>query len=145
MPDDRIQPDLQSSLICDDVRQERNGKFMLIGIFDGLVQMPNTPVCSRLCLVNRWCCGNGRFLQRSRIVAPDDVTVVAEGQQVPVELHGDMQVSTSVEVFLNLEFRQLGIHWIEIHLDQQLKMRYPLHVRRVTQEELKSGSVPPQP
>jgi len=27
-------PDLQSSLICDDVRQERNGKFMLIGLFD---------------------------------------------------------------------------------------------------------------
>ncbi len=29
-------PDLQSSLICDDVRQERNGKFMLIGLFDAI-------------------------------------------------------------------------------------------------------------
>ena len=26
-------PDLQASLLCDDVRQENNGKFMLIGIF----------------------------------------------------------------------------------------------------------------
>ena len=29
-----LTPDLQSSLICDDVRQERNGKFILIGLFD---------------------------------------------------------------------------------------------------------------
>jgi hypothetical protein len=35
-------PDLQASLLCDDVRQERNGKFILIGIFEGLVvaQLP---------------------------------------------------------------------------------------------------------
>ena len=29
-------PDLQSSLLCDDVRQERSGKFILIGLFDSL-------------------------------------------------------------------------------------------------------------
>ena len=46
-------PDLQASVLCDDVRQERNGKFMLIGIFDGLVQAVNQPVCPRICLMNR--------------------------------------------------------------------------------------------
>ncbi len=131
MSDVHMQPDLQSSLICDDVRQESNGKFILIGIFDGLMLRSEMPVCARLCLVNRWCCGGGKFTQRSRIVAPDGVTVVAEGRPVPVELEGDSQVATSVEVFLNLSFQQIGTHWIEIHLDQQLKMRYPLHVRRV--------------
>ena len=29
-------PDLQSTLLCDDVRQERTGKFILIGLFDSL-------------------------------------------------------------------------------------------------------------
>ena len=37
-------PDLQTSLICDDVRQERNGKFILIGIFDVIGRSNPSPV-----------------------------------------------------------------------------------------------------
>lgn len=124
-------PDLQASLLCDDVRQERNGKFMLIGIFDGLVQVVNQPVCPKICLVNRWCTGEGEYTQRSRIVAPDGVTVVGEGQPVPIKLSNDQQIATTVEVFINLAFPQTGTHWVEVHLDHQLRMRYPLHVRKV--------------
>ena len=124
-------PDLQASVMCDDVRQERNGKFMLIGIFDGLVQAVSQPVCPRICLMNRWCAGEGEFTQKSRIMAPDGVTVVGEGQPVPIKLSNDQQVATTVEVFINLAFRQEGTHWVEILLDQQLRMRYPLHVRKV--------------
>ena len=124
-------PDLQASVMCDDVRQERNGKFMLIGIFDGLVQAVNQPVCPRICLMNRWCAGEGTFTQKSRIIAPDSVTVVAEGQPVPITLSNDQQVATTVEVFMNLTFHQAGTHWVEILLDHQLRMRYPLHVRKV--------------
>jgi hypothetical protein len=124
-------PDLQASVLCDDVRQERNGKFLLIGIFDGLMQPVNQPVCPKICLMNRWCMGEGEFTQRSRIVAPDGVTVVGEGQPVPIRLSGEQQVATTVEVFINLAFRQAGTHWVEILLDQKLRMRYPLHVRKI--------------
>lgn len=128
-------PDLQSSLLCDDVRQERNGKFILIGIFDGLAHPANQPICPRICIMNRWCMGEGEFTQRSRIMAPDGITVIAEGQAVPIKLSNDQQVATAVEVFLNLAFHQEGVHWVEIHLNQELRMRYPLHVRKL----------PPQP
>ena len=124
-------PDLQASVMCDDVRQERNGKFMLIGIFDGLMQPVNQPVCPRICLMNRWCAGEGEFIQRSRIVAPDRMTLVGEGQSVPIKLSNDRQIATTVEIFINLAFPQAGIHWVEILLDQKLRMRYPLHVRKV--------------
>ena len=64
-------PDLQSSILCDDVRQERNGKFILIGLFDA-IGVPKFPVIfHRICVVNRWCSGEGDFLQRSRFVKPD--------------------------------------------------------------------------
>ena len=127
-------PDLQASVLCDDVRQERNGKFMLIGIFDGLAHPSNQPVCPRICLMNRWCMGEGEFTQKSRIVAPDR-TVVAEGQPVPIKLSNDQQVATTVEVFINLAFHQAGTHWVEILLDQQLRMRYPLHVRKLAPQQ----------
>ena len=137
-------PDLQASVLCDDVRQERNGKFMLIGIFDGLAHPSNQPVCPRICLMNRWCMGEGEFTQRSRIMAPDRVTVVAEGQAVPIKLTNDQQVATTVEVFINLAFHQEGTHWVEILLDQQLRMRYPLHVRKLPpQQQPQPGSPPP--
>jgi len=122
-------PDLQASLMCDDVRQERNGKFMLIGIFDGLVVAQIPTVFARLCLVNRWCCGQGSFKQRSRVVAPDGTTVVCEGQAIPITLPDDQQIGTTVEVFVNLQFRTAGVHWVEVLLDQQLRLRYPLHVK----------------
>jgi hypothetical protein len=124
-------PDLQASLLCDDVRQERNGKFILIGIFEGLVVAQLPAAFYRICLVNRWCCGEGTFTQRSRIIAPDGQTVVCEGQQVPITLSGQEQNATSVEVFVNLRLAAEGTHWVEVLLDQQLRMRYPLHVRLV--------------
>ena len=59
------------------------------------------------------------------------MTVVGEGQPVPIKLSNDQQVATTVEVFINLAFHQAGTHWVEILLDHQLRMRYPLHVRKI--------------
>jgi hypothetical protein len=126
-----MMPDLQASLLCDDVRQERNGKFILIGIFDGLVVPALPAVVGRLCLVTRWCCGEGRFAHRSRLVAPDGRTLLAEGQPIAIDLADTYHVATSVEVFLNLRFQQEGLYWMEVMLEQQLRLRHPLHVRLV--------------
>lgn len=127
----RMVPDLQSSLLCDDVRQERNGKFILIGIFDGLV-LPSFPaVFPRLCLVNRWCCGEGDFVQRSRLVAGDGHTLIAEGRPIQIKLPNSEQVATTVEIFINLRIPHQGPYWMEVLLDQHLRLRYPLHVRLV--------------
>lgn len=138
-------PDLQASLLCDDVRQERNGKFILIGIFEGLVVTQLPAAFHRICLVNRWCCGEGTFTQRSRIVAPDGRTVVCEGQQIPITLNGQEQNATSVEVFVNLRLAVEGTHWVEVLLEQQLRMRYPLHVRKVPPPQQQQPSEQQQP
>ncbi len=122
-------PDLQTSLLCDDVRQERNGKFILIGIFDGLFVAQLPGMFPRLCLVNRWCCGKGAFTQRSRLVGPDGTTVICEGQPIPITLPDENQIATTVEVFVNVQVQQAGPHWVEVQLDQQMRLRYPLHVR----------------
>jgi hypothetical protein len=130
-----VTPDLQASILCDDVRQERNGKFMLIGIFDA-IGVPAFPVVfQRLCIVNRWCCGLGAFHQRSRIVAPDGATVVVEAKDVPVHLPDSEANATSVEFFMNVRFPAEGTYWIEITLDGDLKLRYPLKARRIEQKQ----------
>ena len=124
-------PDLQSSLICDDVRQERNGKFMLIGLFDAIHTERFPLTFAKICLVTRWCSGEGTFTQRSRIIHPDQKTVLAEGKDVQVQLPSSNASATSVEVFMNVAFPEPGTYWVEILLENDLKIRYPLGVNQI--------------
>jgi hypothetical protein len=121
-------PDLQSAILCDDVRQERNGKFILIGLFDAIVIQALPVRYPRLFMVTRWCSGQGEFHQKSRILKPDQSSVLVEGQSIPVRLPSPEATATNVEVFLNVEFQQEGTHWVEVLLDKDLKLRYPLRV-----------------
>lgn len=124
-------PDLQSSLICDDVRQERNGKFMLIGLFDAIhvEQFPTT--FAKLCLITRWCSGDGVFTQHSRIMRPDQQTILLEGKDVAIQLPSSHVTATSVEIFMNATFPEPGIYWVEILLENDLKIRYPLQLNLI--------------
>jgi hypothetical protein len=121
-------PDLQSSILCDDVRQERNGKFILIGLFDAIAAQRMPVRYPRLFMVTRWCSGEGDFKQRTRILKPDMSTVLVEGKPIPVRLPGAEATATNVEVFMNVAFEEEGTHWVEVALDDDLKIRYPLRV-----------------
>ncbi len=130
-------PDLQSSLICDDVRQERNGKFMLLGLFDA-IHAENLPLTfAKICLVTRWCSGQGTFTQRSQIIHPDQKTILAEGKDVQVQLPAIEAAATSVEVFVNIVFPAAGTYWVEILLESDLKIRYPLRVNQLERRPTK--------
>ena len=125
-------PDLQFSVLCDDVRQERNGKFILIGLFD-VIGLPVFPgFFPRVCIVNRWCCGQGQFTEKTRIVSPDNGPVIAEGKEIPVQLPTAEATVTNVEFFLNVKFDNPGVYWVEIMLGGDMTLRYPLRINRVT-------------
>jgi hypothetical protein len=124
-------PDLQSSILCDDVRQERNGKFILIGLFDAIAVQKMPVRYPRLFMVTRWCSGEGEFKQRTRILKPDLSTVLVEGKNIPVRLPSPEATATNVEVFMNVAFEEEGTHWIEVLLDGDLKIRYPLRVGKI--------------
>jgi len=121
-------PDLQSSVMCDDVRQEMNGKFMLIGLFDIITAKQFALMFPRICVVTRGCGGEGAFQQKTRLLKPDQTTVLVQGQSIPVRLQNAEATATNVEVFINTGFEQPGAYWVEILLDGDLKLRYPLRV-----------------
>ena len=57
----RILPDLQCSLVCEEVRQEANGNFFQIGVIN-YIRVPKLPVTAlRLTIYNRWTAGIGQF------------------------------------------------------------------------------------
>ena len=70
-----IIPDLQSVILCEDVRTEVSGAQTLVGAI-GAIATPQVPIgFFKLCLWTRWCGGIGKFHQDSRLLDPDDETV----------------------------------------------------------------------
>jgi hypothetical protein len=126
-----ILPDLQAALLCDDVRQENNGKFILIGLFDAIFAQQWPLRYARLFVVTRWCSGSGQFTQRTRILRPDQKSIVAESRPIRFQMNAPEVLVTNIEGFFNLEFQGAGTHWIEVLLDDEMKIRFPLRLAAV--------------
>jgi hypothetical protein len=133
----RILPDLQASLLCEEVRQEANGNLFLIGVVN-LLRVPQLPVVAgRLCILNRWTAGIGQFVENIRLIAPDQTTVLRKAE-TKFELRDPALHATNVMVFGNIEFKTAGTYFIEVIVDDVMKLRYPLPVIHAPPPEKKS-------
>jgi hypothetical protein len=123
----RILPDLQASLLCEEVRQEANGNFFIIGVIN-FVRVPQLPiVAGRLCVFNRWTAGIGQFTETVQLTAPDQTTVLRKGE-MKFELREPGLHSTNVMVFGQVEFKTVGTYFVEVLVDDVMKLRYPVPV-----------------
>jgi hypothetical protein len=123
----RILPDLQASLLCEEVRQEANGNFFLVGVIN-LIRVPQLPVVAfKLSLFNRWTAGVGQFIETTRFIAPDQTTVLRKGE-VKFVLQDAALHATNVTVFSQIEFKAAGTYFIEVLVDDVMKLRYPVPV-----------------
>lgn len=123
----RILPDLQCSLLCEEIRQEANGNFFLIGVVS-FIRVPQLPVMVlRLSVFNRWTAGVGQFVETSRFIAPDQTTVLRKGE-VKFGLRDAGLHATNVTVFGQVEFKTAGTYYVEVLVDDVMKVRYPVPV-----------------
>jgi len=121
----RILPDLQCSLLCDDIRQEANGNFILVGVINFL-RVPQLPVTAlKLSLFNRWTAGVGQFMESVRLIAPDQTTVMRKSE-LKFELKDAAMQSTNITVYGQVEFKQAGTYFVEVLVDDVMKLRYPI-------------------
>jgi hypothetical protein len=129
----RILPDLQCSLVCEQVRQEISGSFILIGVIN-VIQVPQLPVVApQLLVFNRWVAGIGQFNQTVRLVAPDMKTVLGQNAG-KLALDGPGSIAINVTVLQNVKFETAGAYYIEVLVDDVMKLRYPLPVVVVPQK-----------
>lgn len=138
MTPSRILPDLQCSLICEDVRQEINGNFMLVGVLN-YINVPQLPVTAlKLCFFNRWTAGFGQFNESVRLIAPDQTTVLRKSD-LKFALQDVNMHATNVTVLGQVKFETPGAYFVEILVDEVMKLRYPLVVNIVKQPEGQGG------
>jgi len=123
----RILPDLQCSLLCEEVRQESNGNFFLVGVIN-IIRVPQLPVVAfKLSMFNRWTAGVGVFVETSRFIAPDQTTVLRKGE-VKFNLPDAALHATNVTLFSQVEFKTAGTYYVEVLVDDVMKLRYPVPV-----------------
>ena len=130
----QMKPDLVYSVLCDDVRQEINGKFIFLGVFQNIWVKGLPAVHHRLCIANSWYNGIGEFQARSAIIAPDKKTRVIESVPVKIVLTEENRGSIVVNFFQNIRFGEEGLYWVEVSLDGALVTRYPFRVARPPQK-----------
>jgi hypothetical protein len=142
----RILPDPQCSLLCEEVRQEATGNFILIGVID-FVRVPQLPVTAfKLSVFNRWTAGVGVFTESVRFVAPDQTTVLRKSE-VKFQMKDPAMNATTVSLFGNVEFSAPGTYYIEVLVDDIMKIRYPVNLVLVQAPNAGPGQPPqaPQP
>lgn len=124
-----IKPNLQFSVLCDDVRREENGKFMLIGLFEAINAKHFPATHPSLFVANRWCKGEGSFKQNIRIVNSKDGALIFTTGDQPFELKSIDAHHTLVSKINNLAFPSAGKYWVEILLDGDLVLNYPIMLK----------------
>ena len=122
----KIKPNLQFSVLCDDVRREDNGKFILIGLFEAINAKIFPATHPALFVVNRWCKGSGEFKQKIRIVNPKDNSAIFQTDEQAFELVDIDKHHMLISRFNNIAFPNPGKYWVEILLDGELLINYPI-------------------
>lgn len=127
-----ISPDLQAIVVCEDVRTEISGQQTLIGVF-GMIPAHALPIgFFKLCLWTRWCGGTGEFIEKSLILGCDDEQAIAQSE-LKFTLPALDAYVTNVHVLGGVQFQRYGVYRVEIRLDNELKISFPLPVVRVPQ------------
>jgi hypothetical protein len=141
----RILPDLQCSLLCEEIRQEVTGNFFLVGVIN-FIRVPQLPVVAlKLSLFNRWTAGVGQFTETVRLIAPDQTTVLRKGE-VKFTLQDATLHATNVTLFGQVEFKAAGTYYVEVLVDDVMKLRYPVPVLVAPPApQQQPGAQPPPP
>ena len=131
-----INPTMQFSILCDDIRREDNGKFMLIGIFEAINAVKFPAKHNTLFVANRWCKGEGSFTQKIRIINANDKGLVFQTEGQPFQLTDIDKHHTIISKFNSLLFHSPGKYWVEVFLNNELILNYPIMLK---QTETKSN------
>ncbi|RYX82087.1 hypothetical protein EON83_20965 [bacterium] len=126
-----IEPDLQFSILCDEVRREDNGKWLLLGLFEQ-ISVSQFPTQHRaLCVMNKWIRGEGDWTQQTRFLDDND-KVLVQSESIPFQL-ADLDASfMAIQTFAGLPLEHEGKIWVEIFINDELKQRYPISVNVIS-------------
>jgi len=132
-----MKPTLQFSVLCDDIRREDNGKFMFLGLFETIGGAKFPLKHSRFYVADRWCKGIGSFREKIRIVDSESGKTLLESNETAFELKELHHYHTTINRYDGIVFPQPGKYFVEVLLDGDLVISYPMALRQISPSDRK--------
>jgi hypothetical protein len=139
-------------LLCEDVRHEKTGKLLIVGLYPGervvvhkaerVQGIDAEAVIPSLCLLFISDRGSGKFDSRFEITAPDG-RAVANGEGGEVDL-GEGKSATVCAVFRPFPVLSFGEHRVRMQLDETA-YEYAFDIRQASDESSRHPSSKQQP
>jgi hypothetical protein len=106
----------------------------MIGVVN-FIRVPQMPVMLfKLCLFNRWTAGVGEFIESVRVIAPDETSVICKSER-KFALQDVTHNINTVAVWTPMKFEVAGTYYIEVLVDDVMKLRFPVLIIHTPQEQ----------
>ncbi|HNV86775.1 MAG TPA: hypothetical protein PKL97_07425 [Candidatus Omnitrophota bacterium] len=126
-----INPTMQFSILCDDVRREDNGKFMFLGLFETIGGASFPLKHSRFYVANRWCKGAGAFKEKIRVIREETGESLLVSGETTFELKELHHYHTTINRFDGIVFPAPGKYLVEVLLNDDLVISYPVALKQI--------------
>jgi len=125
-------PSLQFSIPCLGVDEEKGKPPSFKYIFYEL-PFPAFPAeCPLFFINNGWCYGLGPHTERTKILRPDKKTVLTDTKDHEFMLEDDETPFMAINMYQEIVFPEPGTYWVQIFLDNQQVIQYPLPIRQAS-------------
>ena len=81
-------------------------------------------------VANGWCNGTGAHVQRMKILDPSRENVLVDTNDQPFTLKRVEEPFMAVNFITGMRIEREGAYWMQVFLDNQLRLEYPLQVRK---------------
>jgi hypothetical protein len=125
-------PVLQFSIPCLEIETEDKPPVFSYVFYE--LPFPNAPVS--FYIANAWSNGEGSFTQEIKLIKPSGNLLVSTGKQ-DFELKSFNIPQLMVNLFRDMMFDEFGDYKVEVYLNEQKIIEYPLSVRQLTPEEIR--------
>jgi hypothetical protein len=121
-------PNLQFSILCLNLIEE-GGPPTLQYLFYEL-PLPKLPYkVDRFFIVNCWINGRGQFRQSVRILDPSTTRKLVDTGDQSLVLEDLSTPQLMINQIMDLPVAEPGPHWVQVYLDGELALQYPLTIR----------------
>ena len=125
-------PVLQFSIPCLEIETEDKPPVFSYVFYE--LPFPNAPVS--FYIANGWSNGEGSFTQEIKLIKPSGNLLVSTGKQ-DFELKSFNIPQLMVNLFRDMMFDEFGDYKVEVYLNDEKIIEYPLTVRQLTPEEIR--------
>lgn len=124
-------PRLQFSVPCLQVNDDKGPPSFMYVFYE--MPFPEFPFAfpegQGFYVANGWCNGLGGHVQRMKILSPKKESLVDTGDQ-PFTLKKSEEPFMAVNFISGMKFDTPGVYWLQVYLDNQLALEYPMPVRK---------------